>query len=253
MENRIFHLIAEQKDGISIEHIVARLFNITSGPRATLRRVVERLIRDDERFIFGKNDTLTLTAAGRRFKNLMNGLFVVVDLETTGTRTYRDKITEISAIKIRGGAMGERFESLVNPGRYIPFDITRITGITNDMVQNSPTAEELMPQFVAFLGDAVFVAHNASFDYRFIAAALDETGCGQFTNSVLCTCKMSRKMFPECRRHDLDSISRYLGVVNKSRHRAGGDAAACAEVFIAMLYNLPVNSVFSLDELLVYA
>ncbi|MFC1729287.1 PolC-type DNA polymerase III [candidate division KSB1 bacterium] len=253
LDKKIFEIIASQNDSVPVETVAERLLQIRSGPAGILRSVISGFVRHDERVLFTAENELRLTDTGRRFRELLNSTFVVVDIETTGTRTYKDKITEIAAYKVSGGAIVESFESLVNPGRYIPFNITKITGITNDMVQDAPVIEHLIFEFLEFLGNGIFVAHNAPFDHRFINAALDESGYGLLNNRILCTCKMARKIYPSFRKYDLETVSSRLGIVNESRHRAAGDAAATASLLIRMLYDLPEINIFSLDELFNYA
>ncbi len=250
VENRLFEIIASSDNGITVENAAANLFSFSSGSPEAMYNAISSFIEKDDRFYLTERNQLKLTKTGFRFKGLMEKTFVVVDLETTGTRTYKDKITEIAAFKVRGGEIIDRYESLVNPGRYIPYNITRITGITNEMVQNAPLIEELMPVFLEFLGNAVFVAHNAAFDSRFIKAALDEMGIDDFNNSVLCTVKLSRKVFPGFKGYDLGTVSKGLGINILSRHRAGGDAEATAKVLIKILYSLPGSNIFGIEELI---
>jgi DNA polymerase III epsilon subunit family exonuclease len=122
--------------------------------------------------------------------------FVVVDVETTGMSAVEDRITEIAMMKVQDGALIDEFSTLVNPLLTIPAYITSMTGIDNIMVQNAPTAREVVPFIAEFLGDAVFVAHNAAFDWGFVThTARRERGI-ELTNQRLCTVKLSSRILP---------------------------------------------------------
>jgi len=147
----------------------------------------------------------------------------MVDLETTGADPVRDRITEIAIIRVERGEVVSRWQSLVNPQRRIPPLIRKLIGITDDMVANAPTFAELADQVRGMLEGAVFVAHNARFDYGFLCneyARLDQ----RFTADVLCTVKLSRALYPEHHRHGLDALIARHGFVCDARHRAMGDA-----------------------------
>ena len=253
LENRIFQLISACPEGVSLDHVASMVFRLKSGSNASMHRILLPSILEDRRFFLTSDKRLILTETGVKYRKLLDTTFVAVDIETTGPETSKDRITELCAIKIHGGAIVDSLETLVNPGRYIPYDITHLTGITNDMVHNAPTIQEFMPQFLDFLGDAVFIAHNASFDLRFINAELSELGLNRLNNIVLCTCKLGRRMLPELKKYNLNNLVRYFGMVNASPHRAGGDAEACAKVFVNFLNMMPEKGIFTLKNLLNYA
>lgn len=149
-------------------------------------------------------------------------VFVLVDVETTGANPVSDRITEIAMIRVERGEVAARWESLVNPQANIPMMIQRLIGITNEMVAVAPTFAELADQVRAFAEGAVFVAHNARFDYGFICNAFTRIG-QSFDAQVLCTVKLSRALFPEHHRHGLDALIERHGFVCDARHRAMGD------------------------------
>lgn len=121
--------------------------------------------------------------------------YAIVDIETTGGLFKRDRITEIAIVLHDGKNNIEQFSSLVNPERSIPPEITRITGISNDMVQDAPKFYEIAKTVVELLDGAIFVAHNVRFDYTFIKNEFKALGY-TFTKRQLCTVKLSRKAFP---------------------------------------------------------
>jgi DNA polymerase-3 subunit epsilon len=145
-----------------------------------------------------------------------------VDIETTGSNFDRDRITEIG-IKIISQDYEETWGSLLNPGTFIPQNIQALTGIRPDMVQHQPSFDELAHQILDKLEGKIFIAHNARFDYGFLKASFKRVGV-DFKPKVLCTVKLSRLLFPEQLRHNLDTIISTHGLNVSARHRALGDA-----------------------------
>lgn len=145
-----------------------------------------------------------------------------VDIETTGSDFDRDRITEIG-IKLVSGDHHETWESLINPGTFIPQNIQALTGIRPEMVQHQPPFDELARQILEKLEGKIFVAHNARFDYGFLKASFKRLGI-DFKPKVLCTVKLSRLLFPDQARHNLDTIIQTHGLNVSARHRALGDA-----------------------------
>lgn len=148
---------------------------------------------------------------------------VLVDLETTGANPVRDRITEIAIVRVEHGEVVARWQSLVNPQCSIPGLIQRLIGITDAMVADAPTFAQLAAPVRELLAGAVFVAHNARFDYGFLCNEYDRIG-QRFDASVLCTVKLSRALYPEYHRHGLDALIERHGFVCDARHRAMGDA-----------------------------
>jgi DNA polymerase-3 subunit epsilon len=145
-----------------------------------------------------------------------------VDLETTGGTAAEDRITEVGIIEVDEDGVRE-WSSLVNPLMHIPEFIQSLTGISNAMVENAPTFVELADEIHARLADRVFIAHNARFDHGFLKNEFKRTG-HEFRPAVLCTVRLSRKLFPGFTRHNLDSIAERHRLVVTERHRALGDA-----------------------------
>jgi DNA polymerase-3 subunit epsilon len=165
--------------------------------------------------------------------------YVVVDTETTGGRAYYgDRITEIAAVVVRDGKIVEMFETLVNPERPIPHFVSQLTNITWAMVKDAPTFDRIAPDVIRVLEGNVFVAHNAMFDWRFVAAELSRTANQRLRGRRLCTVGLARKVLPQLPRRSLDHVARYYGVEITGRHRAGGDALATAKCLIRMMADL---------------
>jgi DNA polymerase III epsilon subunit family exonuclease len=165
--------------------------------------------------------------------------YVVVDTETTGGRSlFGDRITEFAAVVVKGGEIVEVYETLVNPQRSIPPFVTQLTNITWDMVRNAPTFDRIAPDVMRVLDGNVFVAHNATFDWRFVTSEVSRSTGRQLRGRRLCTVKIARKVLPQLSRRSLDYVARYYGVEIQNRHRAGGDAVATAKCLIRMMADL---------------
>jgi DNA polymerase III subunit epsilon len=176
-----------------------------------------------------------------RFSNdtLSSLSYVVVDTETTGGSHWSaDRITEIAAVVVKNGEIVEVFETLVNPRRSIPYFVSKLTNITWDMVKDAPTFDRIAPDVMRVLEGNVLVGHNAVFDWRFVSAEISRSTGRQLRGRRLCTVKIARTVLPQLSRRSLDYVSRYYGVENHARHRAGGDAVATAKCLIRMLGDL---------------
>lgn len=179
--------------------------------------------------------------------------FVVVDVETTGMSAIDDRITEIAMMKVQDGALVDEFSTLVNPLLTIPAYITSMTGIDNIMVQNAPPAREVVPFIAEFLGDAVFVAHNAAFDWGFVSQTARRERGIELTNQRLCTVKLSGRILPHLPSKSLGPVAEHLNITIPERHRASGDAYATALVLVKYLsYLQKKEGLRTVDEVLKY-
>lgn len=157
-------------------------------------------------------------------------MFAIVDIETTGGNAENDKITEIAIVIYDGEKVVETYCSLVNPERSIPFYITQLTGISNDMVESAPPFYAIAKKVLELLDNCTFVAHNVRFDYNFIKNEFKSLGFN-FQKKTLCTVKLSRKVFKGLPSYSLGKLCDSLGIQLKNRHRALGDAEATAILF----------------------
>jgi DNA polymerase III subunit epsilon len=182
---------------------------------------------------------------------LFDVTFVVVDLETTGGSPGGDAITEIGALKLRGGELLGHFETLVNPGVPIPPLITVLTGITQAMLFPAPPVDAVLPDFLEFVRDAVIVGHNVRFDVSFLDAALVAHGYQRLRNRRVDTIALARRLVrddvPNLR---LQPLARHFRTSVEPVHRAYADAAATADVLHALLEHAATFGVFGLDDLL---
>lgn len=176
---------------------------------------------------------------------------MVIDLETTGGSPQACAITEVGAVKFRHGEVVATFETLVDPGVAIPFDVTYLTGITEAMVAPAPRIESVLPALLEFIGDAVVVGHNVRFDLAFLRANLARLGYRPLTNASVDTCMLARRLVkdevPDCR---LVTVARHLGTRTVPCHRAMADALATGEVLHSLLERVASLGVSALDDLL---
>ena len=250
LENRLFQTVSTYTDGIALDSVASDIFKVSSGSEDYVQKLLRSAISTDKRFNVTKENKLILSREGVQFKDLFQATYIAFDLETTGVHTKKDKITELGAIKIRNGCIIDTFETLVNPGRYIPYDVSHLTGIVSEMVENSPTMKEVLPKFLDFIEDNTLIAHNAAFDVRFINSALKEGGYFSMRNDVICTCKLGRHILPELNKHSLRKLARHFGIINIQPHRAGSDAATCAKIFLSMLNMFPEKGFFTSNDLM---
>ena len=213
---------------------------------------IEGLDKDDPfKVIYGVEgylvDDLQDVAVNEKGQSL-NDTYVVFDLETTGFSSIKDKIIEIGAVKVENGVITDKFSTFVNPKVPIPFEITNLTGITDDMVMEAPDIETILPQFLEFVGDAVLVAHNASFDVSFI-----EQNCRyqditpDFTS--VDTVAMARILLPTLSKFKLNVVANALHISLENHHRAVDDAGATAEIFVKFVEMLRARNIKTLTKL----
>jgi DNA polymerase III subunit epsilon len=176
--------------------------------------------------------------------------FCVIDLETTGGNRTDDMITEIGAVKMRGGEHLGTFQTLVNPGIRIPTEITVLTGITASMVMRAPRIETVLPSLMEFLGEAVIVGHNVSFDTGFLNAALERSGRPRLVGKPVDTLPLARRLVrdevPNCR---LGTLADRFRLPHKPNHRALDDALATGDLLHILLERAGTMGVMGLDDL----
>lgn len=182
----------------------------------------------------------------------LNDSYVVFDIETTGLNPFKHKIIEIGAVKIEKGIITERFSEFVNPLISIPYEIEELTHINDSMLENAETIDTVLPAFIDFCRDCVLVAHNADFDVNFINLKAKEMGMDiRFTSAD--TLAMSRLLIPSLKTFNLKSVSKALGVILESHHRAVDDAEATAGIFLRLCEILKEMNMHTLKEVNEYA
>ncbi|BBF42922.1 DNA polymerase III alpha subunit [Lachnospiraceae bacterium KM106-2] len=173
---------------------------------------------------------------------------VVFDIETTGFGPVRDKIIEIGAVKVVNGQITDRYSTFINPEIPIPFEITQLTSIHDEMVMGYPIIDKILPEFLEFCKDCILVAHNASFDVGFI------TKKAEFLNietdfTVIDTVALARILLPQLNKFKLNIVAKELGISLENHHRAVDDAAATAEIFVKFIAMLKEREVVTLTDL----
>lgn len=159
-------------------------------------------------------------------------IFVALDVETTGFSPISNELIEISAIKYKGTRKIDNFSTLLKPSQQIPQRITQITGITNELVLHAPCIKEIQPLLIDFISNYTIVAHNASFDMKF----LQENFRGNFKqNRVIDTVQLSRQMFPKLENHKLGTVAKHIGIKEDGFHRAEFDCECCAKIYMEYL------------------
>ncbi|PGC33591.1 DNA polymerase III subunit epsilon [Bacillus pseudomycoides] len=160
----------------------------------------------------------------------LTGDYVVIDFETTGFNPYNDRIIQVAAVRYRNHELVDQFVSFVNPERFIPNRITSLTGITNYRVSDAPKIQEVLPLFLAFLGEDTIVAHNASFDMRFLKSNANMLRLPEPKNIVIDTVFLAKRYMKHAPNHKLETLKRMLGI-RLSSHNALDDCITCAAVY----------------------
>ncbi len=178
----------------------------------------------------------------------LNDTVVALDFETTGFSRIGDRIIEIGAVKVANGLRGETFSTYVDPQKPLPYEITDLTGITPDMLKGAPTIEEILPEFLEFIGDSMIVAHNAGFDVGFLEQACRRCGIERRFD-YLDTVELSRFLLPDLRRFRLNVVAKALSVKLEHHHRATDDAIACGDIYAALCARLSAQGIETLYDL----
>ena len=227
--------------------LIASICQLSAVPAVVAEHMAVTLLRDHPRFARTPDGGWRLSEpAPPRWhpvvaeeEPLLSSLsFAVVDVETTGGRPDTgDRITEIAVVTVRNGAVVDVFETLVNPERSIPPFITRLTNISWEMVRDKSPFRDLCGDVLRVLDGHVFVAHNASFDWRFVSAEVARSTGRALSGRRLCTVRLSRRLLPQLRSRSLDWVARHYGVEIPlgMRHRAAGDALATAHCLLRLL------------------
>jgi len=180
---------------------------------------------------------------------LPSATYVVFDVETTGLSAVYDKIIEIAGVKIHQGEIVDRFESFANPHEPISQTITDITGITDDMLTDAPEIEDVLTDFREWIGDAVLVAHNASFDISFLNQGFQALNFSRITNPIIDTLELARFLYPKLSNHRLNTLCKHLDVELIQHHRAIYDAEATGYLFWKFVQQLIERDIIYHDQL----
>ena len=235
----------------------------TNGGRATAVQIVEtvlqlpgldpreavillsELIKDDWRLrIADGSHEVELAFEDEEGRLLEEADYVVFDVETTGPKTPPSRVLEIGACRVSRGRISGEFQTLLNPRMSIPPFISRLTGITDAMVRDAPTFEEVAAEWLSFVGNAVLIAHDANFDVRFVNHEVSRVFPGRrMANPHLCTVSLARRLYPDLGFYRLHALAEHFSVPLPNHHRAAADARATAEIFLRLLEQLITRGV----------
>lgn len=258
MRQKLFEYLAQRPGGADSGELLRLLFPSETDHRRSLTRTPEVSARilnatlgADPHFSYDSTvDRWRLTTHEALLQPALHAPFTVIDIETTGLKPGAAGITELAALRIESGRVGKEFHTLINPGRRIPLAITRLTGITDDMVRDQPTFDAIFPQLHLFLGSSVVVAHNTDFDFSFLNFEARRLLSSPLLNLLLCTARLAKRLLPNLRSRSLDIVASHLGISNEERHRALGDARMTAEILFILLEKAETLGVRSVGELL---
>ncbi|MBI3246912.1 MAG: GIY-YIG nuclease family protein [Deltaproteobacteria bacterium] len=258
MRQRLYDYLFQHPGGATSDELLHHLFPTDLRGRSTpshspefSARIVNTAIGADSHFSYDSaTDRWHVKAHTLFHQAASDATFTILDLETTGLKPGAAGITEIAAVRVENGCLTSEFHSLLNPGRRIPFAITQLTGITEDMVRNQPSIDAMFPQFLDFLGPAVLVAHNADFDLGFLNFEARRLASSPLLNPALCTLRLARRLLPVLRSRSLDALASHFGVANQTHHRALEDARVTAEILLILLEQAAALGFRSLGEVL---
>jgi DNA polymerase-3 subunit alpha (Gram-positive type) len=182
-------------------------------------------------------------------ESLADATYIVFDIETTGLSVINNEIIEIAGVKMQDGKVIDTFESFVKPNARIPYHITQLTHITDEMVADAPKIENVLPKFVEFVGDAILVAHNARFDIGFVQDYCKRQGLAPLPNPVLDTLELARLQYPTLKNHRLNTLCDKFKVALDNHHRAVDDSKALGHVLFHMLKDAAERGKITLSSL----
>lgn len=219
-----------------VERVAEAVFQLSDLDPLTASHLVSEFLKDDWRVALVPEGEVELRCEDAEVSPLADTEFVVFDIETTGSKRPPCRVVEIGLCRVRAGRIVAELETLVNPCAPIPPFISALTGITDEMVNSAPPFERVIGEILSFIGSAVLVAHNASFDVSFLNHEIAQLYPGRkLFNPQLCTVSLARRVVPGLVNHRLHTVAEHFSVPLLRRHRAHDDARATAEVFIRLL------------------
>lgn len=208
-----------------------------------------RDLTDSEEFKKLEQEYKFLSRAREHLYQLEQETYVVLDCETTGLEAVSSEIIEIAALRVVQKEVKDIFNQLIKPKSRISEEITRITGITNEIVEGYPSLSEVAPKFMKFIEGSVLVMHNAEFDLSFLNQHIFLPRKKPLQNTVVCTLKASRYALPHLTSHKLVSLAQHFGIPVKNSHRALGDAETTYELWFKLIPLLREKGIFSKEDL----
>lgn len=228
--------------------IVRDVLGIAQANRHTADRIAATLLAADKRFSRTPDGRWTLATATPDASPPLDACrWAVVDVETTGVRAFHgDRIVEIAVVMLDGTVA---FHSLVNPGIPIPQFVAGLTGIDARMVRDAPPFDAIVDGLLQALEGCIFVAHNARFDWAFVATEIERATGLLLQGPRVCTVRLARKLLPDLPRRNLDTVSYHFGIEIEGRHRATPDAVAAAKCLSKLLKLAKTNGAKALQDL----
>jgi len=233
--DRLVELVEARRGPVPADEAARTLFALASAPTALARSLLDDVVTGDARLAW-RGASVGLAAAPGADVLLERAHFVVVDLETTGLSPRTSRICEIGAQRVRGLALEDAFETLVDPRVALPAAVTAITGIRSDQLRGAPRSELAVRRLLAFAGDAAIVAHNARFDLAFLDREVELLTGRRIAAPVVDTVWLARRLLGErTRRVGLGALAHFFGVPTEPCHRALPDARATAEILVLLV------------------
>lgn len=230
---RLEELLTDCPGGISFCELLKLARNAEISDSIRARDALRNIWYGDPRFI-EETDHLRAATAGEIETLRLAVDFVILDLETTGIGPAENRIIEIGAVTQQNGQVCETFHSLLAPDIPLAERITRLTGITSEMLKKAPGCQSVLPDFDRFCSDLPRVAHNAPFDASFLFAEAERAGIPLPTSPWLCTARLTRLLLPDQEDYHLDSLTGRFGLTITDRHRSIGDVIGTAGVFAGL-------------------
>jgi DNA polymerase III epsilon subunit family exonuclease len=243
-----FDLLRKNKGRAAFTEVADRVFRLDHVSAELASSLVGDLVRGDPRF---HTDGDELTIIDHPIEHLPLGEidFVVLDVEAIGAKGLPARIIELGAHRVQSGKIVDTFQTLVNPGASLPRFIAALTGISDEMLRGAPKFAKIVDAWLDFAGDAVLVAHNATFDLALLNQEIARVFPGsRMRNAELCTVKLARRLLGHLDSHNLDALAEHFGLEIAERHRAAGDARATAQLLLRLLDQLEDHGVRTLME-----
>lgn len=250
MNSAVFQLLY-QFEGVITEKQIRQVLNINSRSEIDQLR---NFLESDNRIVRCHDSCWTCAPLETLVEDrpISDIEFVITDLETTGSIKGKDRIIEIAALKVKNGQVIDKFESLVDPQKKISWQIVNLTKINNQTVANSPTIEEVLPQFTQFAENGIFVAHNSLFDYAFIMSELERLKLDVLNPQIeICTFRLARKLLPNVRARGISGLCIYFDYEMENRHRAMSDVLATKfflDRFLQQLEKMDIKTLYQLID-----
>jgi DNA polymerase-3 subunit epsilon len=248
LRHRAALYVRDRGGAVPEEDLIAHVFGGGGNP-GLWRPLLRQILDGDDHLVLRSDNCWADPASKAQSAVTLPSDFVVLDVETTGLKPFRQRIIEVGAIRYSHGQRVDIFSTLVNPERRVPAYIAQLTGIDESMLVGAPVFTHVAPELIRFVGDSLIVGYNVGFDIRFINAELKRCGQMQLINESLDLLPLASQLVPGIRRPGLDGLCRALGIDQRERHRAMADAEATSMVFCRVLEEARQRGLGSLDDL----